>query len=1014
MKKIISVFMSLLITVSCLTVIGTINAGATQSRSYNFNRNYSITGSGAQDIVNVAKAQLGKTKAQLGYTEAWCADFVGDCASLAGIGDRIPAAGYCGTLYNNIKNAGGYEVSSPQLGDIVFYYCTASYCPNSGKPWVHVGIMVDSVNSIEGNYGGKVSSVSGHYRDCNNHTTGAGVVVRKYLRPNYGNPACSCSGSYAGDYIVTTSSQPLTMRAGHGTGYSVITSIPKGSKVYVSKANGSWAHVEWNGYRGYCAMQYLTKVQKINPPSGYNISISNNSFYDNEISTITINPYDSNITNYKLHFVTPDGRRSDPDLGSKNVFSFCCRGVYGTWKVYAEITNDGGTFCGSTSNGCLSFNINRVNLGNSINLGSDFYAQIGNACSNKVLTHCSFSNYTNVYMGNNTNSNSQIFRFVRQSDGSYIIKSRKNSNYCLDVYNNGFKSGTNVGVYPDNGTNAQKWKIYSAGNGYYYFRPIDYNSALLDVEGGSSNNGANVQLWTYNTTAAQKFSIIKMGSASLNISKTSLTFDLANNPTSTITVSAKGLLPNSYNFSANRDPNAFTTKWSNWEGNSCNYTITAKKIGNYKIDFKLKDVTSNDTVLDTKTIPVVVKCSHKFTSKVVSPTTLSNGFTLHTCSVCGYNYKDNYTEKKQIVPTSISLNRSSITLNVGGSYTLTKTVYPSNATTTFTWTSSNATVASVSNGKITAKKAGTATITVKTSNGKTATCKVTVNPVYPTSISLNRSLITLGVGESCTLTKTITPTNANQSCTWTSSNLAVVSVSDGRITAKKAGTATITVKTSNGKSTTCKVTVKPAPTSVKVSISSLTLGKGDIQSISAITNSGSWSTNFTWSSSNTNVAIVTRTTANQAKISAKGEGTTTITVKTYNGKIATCKVTVINVTRVNLDVYSVNIPSNMIYEKESNGDVVIYDKYNYNFNTGSNHHFGRLIYITKYTSKTTYTNTLSVMPSVDLGYHNGAYYIAIYPTDVPYYYDGPDIYRQKYMESYALKEYVVSTIKFKY
>ena len=210
------------------------------------------------------------------------------------------------------------------------------------------------------------------------------------------------------------------------------------------------------------------------------------------------------------------------------------------------------------------------------------------------------------------------------------------------------------------------------------------------------------------------------------------------------------------------------------------------------------------------------------------------------------------------------------------------------------------------------------------------------------------------------------------------------------------------------------MTVKPAPTSVKVSISSLTLGKGDIQSISAITNSGSWSTNFTWSSSNTNVAIVTRTTANQAKISAKGEGTTTITVKTYNGKIATCKVTVINVTRVNLDVYSVNIPSNMIYEKESNGDVVIYDKYNYNFNTGSNHHFGRLIYITKYTSKTTYTNTLSVMPSVDLGYHNGAYYIAIYPTDVPYYYDGPDIYRQKYMESYALKEYVVSTIKFKY
>ena len=52
---------------------------------------------------------------------------------------------------------------------------------------------------------------------------------------------------------------------------------------------------------------------------------------------------------------------------------------------------------------------------------------------------------------------------------------------------------------------------------------------------------------------------------------------------------------------------------------------------------------------------------------------------------------------------------------------------PSNATNkTVTWTTSNASVATVSGGKITAIKAGTATITAKTSNGKTATCKVTV------------------------------------------------------------------------------------------------------------------------------------------------------------------------------------------------------------------------------------------------------------------------------------------------
>ena len=83
-------------------------------------------------------------------------------------------------------------------------------------------------------------------------------------------------------------------------------------------------------------------------------------------------------------------------------------------------------------------------------------------------------------------------------------------------------------------------------------------------------------------------------------------------------------------------------------------------------------------------------------------------------------------------PTSVSLNKTALTLDVGKSYTLTKTVSPSNAVTSYTWSSSNTSVATVDgNGKVTAKASGTATITVKTSNGKTATCKVTVNLPAP-------------------------------------------------------------------------------------------------------------------------------------------------------------------------------------------------------------------------------------------------------------------------------------------
>ena len=83
-------------------------------------------------------------------------------------------------------------------------------------------------------------------------------------------------------------------------------------------------------------------------------------------------------------------------------------------------------------------------------------------------------------------------------------------------------------------------------------------------------------------------------------------------------------------------------------------------------------------------------------------------------------------------PTSVSLNKTALTLDVGKSYTLTKTVSPSNAVTSYTWRSSNTSVATVDdNGKVTAKASGTATITVKTSNGKTAICKVTVNLPTP-------------------------------------------------------------------------------------------------------------------------------------------------------------------------------------------------------------------------------------------------------------------------------------------
>ncbi len=88
-----------------------------------------------------------------------------------------------------------------------------------------------------------------------------------------------------------------------------------------------------------------------------------------------------------------------------------------------------------------------------------------------------------------------------------------------------------------------------------------------------------------------------------------------------------------------------------------------------------------------------------------------------------------WSQNVQIIsPSAVSLNKTSTTLRVGDTETLTATVTPNNATNkAVTWTSSNSSVATVSNGVVTAKAEGTATITVKTADGnKTATCTVTV------------------------------------------------------------------------------------------------------------------------------------------------------------------------------------------------------------------------------------------------------------------------------------------------
>ena len=169
--------------------------------------------------------------------------------------------------------------------------------------------------------------------------------------------------------------------------------------------------------------------------------------------------------------------------------------------------------------------------------------------------------------------------------------------------------------------------------------------------------------------------------------------------------------------------------------------------------------------------------------------------------------------------TGVLLSPTTLTLDVGGTATLTATITPNNATNpNVTWSSDNQNVATVDqNGEVTAVSAGTATITVTTADGgKTATCEVTVTaasvPVTGVTLSQNQaSLYYNRTPNTLTLTATVTPDNAtNQAVTWTSSNPSVATVKNGVVTAVAPGIAVITATTQDGNHTaTCTVTVRP-------------------------------------------------------------------------------------------------------------------------------------------------------------------------------------------------------------
>lgn len=297
-------------------------------------------------------------------------------------------------------------------------------------------------------------------------------------------------------------------------------------------------------------------------------------------------------------------------------------------------------------------------------------------------------------------------------------------------------------------------------------------------------------------------------------------------------------------------------------------TVTSNTSSNPKVKW-----TSSNTKIAT------VSSSGKVTAKKLGSCTI----TARVTDGSGKKATCKITVVRQA--TSIKLNREYLTLVTGRNYRLKAAVSPKNATyKTVNWSSSDSTVAMVKgDGLVRGMSVGSCDIkaSAKDNSKKSATCYVEViEPVAATSVVVSSQNMVLIRGESEMLSYSIVPSNSTDSVKITSSNKNIATVSSsGKVYARRAGAADITITTSSGKQAVVKLQV------IGLNKTSITLEQYDTETIYV----DGVKSGISWYSKNPSIATVVN-----GKIVGRKKGTTTIYAK-VNGITLGCKVTVKNI-----------------------------------------------------------------------------------------------------------------------
>lgn len=238
--------------------------------------------------------------------------------------------------------------------------------------------------------------------------------------------------------------------------------------------------------------------------------------------------------------------------------------------------------------------------------------------------------------------------------------------------------------------------------------------------------------------------------------------------------------------------------------------------------------------------------------------------------------------------TGISLTESELKLYLGGNAQLGATVTPENAQDKrYTWSSSDAAIASVdSDGVVRALKVGTALITATTADGSlTASCKITVQPILVSKVTLTPGNVEINVGAWYTFSASVQPSNAtNQALAWSSSDSSVAEIlSNGTVRGVAPGTAVISATANDSGKVVGQATVKVNPilvSGITVSPAASEIMVGNSASfIATVMPSNATNSAVVWSSSNTSIATVDAS----GKVTGVAPGSVIITAMAADG-----------------------------------------------------------------------------------------------------------------------------------